>query len=214
MAEQVSFAAQRRNVFGKAVRRLRREGIIPGNIVVRGRASIPVQLNALDFQRYLAKHPPTTVLRLTLGDGAAGETVVVQRVEHEPVTQDVLHVDFRHVSMTQVLRARLPVRLEGDAPAVKLFGGMLLMLLDYVEIEARPADLPEALHLDVSSLAELNMALHVGDIPVPRGVKMLSDAEEFVVKVEPPRIAEEAPTAPEAAATPPSAAEAGEGPEA
>jgi large subunit ribosomal protein L25 len=213
VAEQVTFAAQRRTVTGKAVRQLRKQGIVPGNIVASGRDSVAIQLNGLDFQRYLAKNAPTTVLRLILDGGKAGETVMVQRVEHEPVTRAILHVDFIQVNMSQAMRARVPIHMEGDAPGVKTYNGLLLTLLDHVEVEARPADLPQALPLDVTGLTELNMMLHVSDIAVPKNVKVLTDPDEAVVRLEPPRTIEAAPApteAAEAAAEAPAAPEASE----
>src|SRR5262249_54960658 len=126
MAEQVKFAVQRRTALGKAASKLRRQGIIPGNIYGGGRESIAIQFNGLEFQRFLAKHPATTLLRLTLGEGARDETVVVRHVEREPATRAIQHVDFLHVELSQAIRARLPLHLTGDAPAVKLDAGGLL----------------------------------------------------------------------------------------
>lgn len=212
MSEQVTFVVQRRTVLGKAVRKLRRDGIIPGNIVEHGKESVPIQLNGPEFQRFLAKNAATTVLRLNVEGGTSGNTVMVQRVEHEPVTRAVLHVDFRHVNMRQPVHARVQIHLDGDAPGVKLYGAMVLSLLDHVEVEALPAELPQALDLDISSLTEPNSTLAVRDISVPKGVKVLTDPDEFVVKLEPPRMAEEAPTtAPEAAAPTPAEESEGEG---
>jgi len=192
MAEQVTFAAQRRTVFGKAVRQLRREGIVPGNIVVSGRDSIAIQVNGADFQKFLTKHHATTVVRLTLDGDKRGDTVMVQRVEHEPVTRAILHVDFAHVNMSETTHARVPIRIEGDAPGVKLYNAMVLTVLDHVEVEALPADLPDALVLDVGELTDLNASLNVGDLTVPRGVKVLTDPAESVVRLEPPRMVEPA----------------------
>jgi large subunit ribosomal protein L25 len=207
MAEQVTFAAQRRTVFGKAVRQLRREGIVPGNIVVSGRDSVAIQVNGADFQKFLTKHHATTVIRLTLDGNAAGDTVMVQRVAHEPVTRAILHVDFAHVNMSETTHARVPIRIEGDAPGVKLYNAMLLTVLDHVEVEALPADLPDALVMDVSELTDLNASLNVGDLTVPRRVKVLTDAEESVVRLEPPRMVEAAAEPAAAPAAAPAASE-------
>jgi len=210
MAEQVTFAAQRRTVFGKAVRQLRREGIVPGNIVVSGRDSIAIQVNGADFQKFLTKHHATTVVRLTLDGDKRGDTVMVQRVEHEPVTRAILHVDFAHVNMSETTHARVPIRIEGDAPGVKLYNAMVLTVLDHVEVEALPADLPDALVLDVGELTDLNASLNVGDLAVPRGVKVLTDPAESVVRLEPPRMVEPAAEPTAAPASVPVASETSE----
>ncbi|MGZ3598451.1 MAG: 50S ribosomal protein L25 [Ktedonobacterales bacterium] len=202
MPDQVTFAAQKREVFGKAVKRLRRSGIIPGNIYGHNRPSVPVQLNGHDFELFLRRHAATTLLRLTLDGGGAPETALIRHVQHEPVTGAIQHVDFLHVMLSESIKARIPVRLEGESPAVRNRDGILLQLIDAVEVEARPTDLPPALTLDVSGLAEIKSTLYVRDIPLPRGVKLLTDPDEPVVKVEPARvIAEAVPSAAEAAPT-------------
>src|SRR5262249_62214161 len=107
MAEQVTFAVQRRTALGKAASKLRRQGIIPGNIYGGGRESIAIQFNGLEFQRFLAKHSATTLLRLALGNGAPDETVIVRRGEREPATHAIQPVGFLHVELSQPIRARL-----------------------------------------------------------------------------------------------------------
>lgn len=200
MPDQVTFAAQKRDVLGKRVKRLRRQGIIPGNIYGHNRASVPIQMNAHDFETFLRKHAATTLLRLTLDGGGAPDTALVRRVQREPRTGTIQHVDFQHVALSETIKARVPLRLEGESPAVRIRDGLLLQLVDVVEVEARATSLPEALTLDVSGLATVNAALYVRDIQLPKGVKLLADPEEPAVKVEPARVIAEAIPAPEAAA--------------
>jgi large subunit ribosomal protein L25 len=189
MPEQVPFAAERRTVMRKKVKRLRQQGLIPANIFGRHRASLPIQINGLEFNRFLRRHAPTTLIRLTLSDGVV-DTALVRHVEHDPRTGDIVHVDFMHIEMNEPIRARIPVRLEGEAPAVKLSDGVLLQLADTVEVEALPGALPDVLTVDVSHLEHLNDAVHVSDLHVPPGVKVLTDEAELLAKVEPPRVVE------------------------
>jgi large subunit ribosomal protein L25 len=195
MPQQVEFAVERREVLGKKVSRLRRQGIIPGNIFGGGKASVPIQLDGHTFERFLATHGATTVLALRIAGGSA-ETTIVRHVQHEPVTGKIEHVDFQHVEMSQPMKARVPIRLRGVSLAVKIFDGVLLHLLDAVEVEALPANLPDAVEVDISGLEELKATLHVRDLEIPQGVTVLTDADETIVKVEPPRVAvEEIPAA-------------------
>jgi large subunit ribosomal protein L25 len=200
MADQITLTLQRRQAVGKWARRLRKEGIIPGNIYGRGRQSIPVQLNALEFHRALKGHGTATILHLAL-DGTT-DTAVIRHVQHEPVTGAIQHIDFMHIEMSEPIRARVPLRLEGEAPAVKSGDGILLHLLEAVEVEALPANLPQALVLDVTPLAEVNQALHVSDARVPSGVTVLTEPAELVVKIERPRLVVEAEEPTPAAAAP------------
>ncbi len=187
MPQQDTFAVERREVLGKKVSRLRRQGIIPGNIFGGGKESVPIQLDGHTFERFLATHGATTVLSLQIAGGPA-ETTVVRHVQHEPVTGRIEHVDSQHVEMSQPMKARIPIRLRGVSPAVKTFDGVLLHLLDTVEVEALPANLPDAVEADISGLEELKATLHVRDLEIPRGVTVLTDVDETIVKVEPPRV--------------------------
>ena len=188
MPEQVAFAAAKRAVLGKAVKRLRRQGIIPAHVYGPGQQSLAIQVDAHAIERFLAAHTATTVLKLELGDGVAPQNVVVAHVQHEPATYAIQHVDFLRVNLNQTIKARVPIRVVGEAPAMKISGAVMLHLLDTVEVEARPMELPEALDLDVSGLAELKSALHVSDLPVLAGVTVLTDAAEPVLKIEPSKL--------------------------
>lgn len=204
MPEQVKFAVTPREVMGKKVRQLRRQGILPGNVFGHGRESRPIQFDATEFSRFLKGHGPTTLLALTLNSGAA-ETAVVRHVQHDPRTNAIQHVDFMHVEMSEPIKVAIPIRLSGNAPAAKTLDGVVLQLLETLEVESLPGNLPDAVTLDISDMAELKETRFVRDLDVPSGVTVLADADEVVVKIEPPRIVveEEAPAAAEAPAETP-----------
>lgn len=204
MSDQVRVNAQRRTVTGKAVRKLRREGQIPANIYGHHTEPTPIQLDEQEFSRFLKTHAATTIVSLALGDGAA-QTAVVRHVQRKPVTGDIEHVDFLHVEMSEPIHARVPIRFEGEEQVVKETSGIVLHLQESVELEALPTQLPDAVTLDVSQLHELNTSLHISDLRVPSGVRVLTDTAEPVVKIEPPRIlvepVETVEAAPQAAPT-------------
>jgi large subunit ribosomal protein L25 len=204
MAEQASLAAQRRDVHGKKVRQLRRQGIIPANVFGRGRDSTAIQVQAHDLKRLLAAHGGTRLISLRI-DGA-DEAALLRHVQHDPRTGAIEHVDFMHVEMTQPIRARVPVRLIGEAPAVRVLGGVLLHMSDAIEVECLPRDLPESVELDISQLDQLDATLHVSDVVLPPKVTLLDDPNEPLVKVTPTRVTEEVPAPAEAAAPAPEAA--------
>lgn len=207
MADQVLLQVQQREVLGKGVRRLRRSGVLPANVFGHDRESLPIQVNALEFSRMLQKHPSTTLYRLRIAPGGREETAIVRHVQHEPVTGAIQHVDFQHVELSESMRARVPVRLEGEPPAVKLYDGVLFHPLDTLEIEALPSNLPEAIVVDVTVLGELNSVIFARDLVLPAGVTLLTDGDERVAAIEAPRVLVEETTTPEAEASP--TAEAG-----
>ncbi|HEY7832719.1 MAG TPA: 50S ribosomal protein L25 [Ktedonobacterales bacterium] len=201
MADEVTLLVRPRTTLGKQVRRLRREGVIPANIFGRGQDSRAVEMEAIDLKRLLAKHAGTRIVQLQL-DGTQ-EAVLIRHVQHDPRTGAVQHVDFLHVDMREKIRARVPVRLTGEAPAVKQLGGVLLHVSDTVEVECLPSDLPERLELDVGGLENLDDTLYVRDLSAPAGVVILADADETVAKVTASRMAAVAEAAaPEKSAAP------------
>jgi large subunit ribosomal protein L25 len=202
MPERATLKAEKRAVLGKEVRRLRRQGILPGNVFGnKEHAPVAVQVDAHEFDRMLKTHGRTTLYRLVISPDGGEETVLVRHIDREPVTGAIQHIDFMHVEMNQPLRVKVPIHLTGVPPAIKEFDGVLLHQLDAVEIEALPANLPEALTLDVSGMTELNTPLYVRDIAVPSRVTLLTPEDEAVVTVTPPRVAPVEEEAPAAAAT-------------
>ena len=201
MADEMKLPVRPRAELGKRVRRLRREGIIPANVFGRGQDSRAVQVEALDLKRMFAQHAGTRIIHLQL-DGT-DEAVLIRHVQHDPRTGAVQHVDFLHVDMREKMRARVAVRLTGEAPAVKQLGGVLLHVSDTVEVECLPSDLPERLDLDVGGLENLDDTLFVRDLIAPAGVVILAEADEAIAKVTASRMAAVAEAAaPEAAAAP------------
>jgi large subunit ribosomal protein L25 len=194
MAEQVTVLLQPRTTLGKAVRRLRHDGIIPANIYGRSRASRAVQLDAKEAQRVLASHGGASVLRLRL-DGAE-QSAVIRHVKREPKSGKIQHIDFMHVDLSVTMHAHVSVRLVGEAPAVRIHGGTVLHLVDAVEVECLPADLPSALELDISHLEALDSVLHAGNLSLPLGVRLLTLPDEVLVKVASPRVEEGAAPTP------------------
>ncbi|HEV2238200.1 MAG TPA: 50S ribosomal protein L25 [Ktedonobacterales bacterium] len=205
MAEQVTLTIEQRTITGKQVRQLRRAGILPANIYGHGRASRAVQVNSLEFRKLLNAQGSNRIIQLAL-NGAA-EPALVRHIEREPKTGKIQHVDFMHVEMNETLRARVTVHLVGEAPAVKTLRGVLLHLLDTVEVECLPTDLPDALEADISGLEELDVPVLVSDIKLPRNVTLLTDGAEQLAKV----VATRAEPEPEAAAAAEAAAAPAEG---
>jgi large subunit ribosomal protein L25 len=195
MAEQVVLQAEKRTVTGKAVRNLRRAGTLPANLTGRKQEAEAIQVNGHEFERLLKSHGRTTIIKLAIAPSRQTQNAVVGRVSRDPITGAIEHIDFRHVEMNEVMRARVPLHVVGESPAVKAREGILLHLLNDLEVEALPADLPEAIEVDVSSLDAVDAAVHVKDLPLPAKVRVITDAEEPVIKVTQTRAAiEEAAT--------------------
>lgn len=203
MAEktQIQLLAEPRTVQGKKVRQLRRVGVLPGRIFGHGE-SVLVQVDERTFQRMRELHQTAGLLTLTISGQKQPETVMVTHIEHEPKTAKMLHIDFARVLMNEAIHSRVPLHMVGTSPAAKETNGVLIPLIEAVEIECLPGDLPDFLELDVSKITALDVILHASDIKLPKGVKLLISDDEAVVKVQPPRGGEETPATPAAAPAP------------
>ena len=218
-SKQVTLNAQRRTVLGKQVKHLRRDGILPANIYGHQLDSQAIQVDAHEMDRALKSHGPTQLYKLVIAPDGHEDTVIVRHITRQPATNFIQHIDFFHVEMTEPMRAKVPIRLVGEPPAVRLHDGVLIQSLDYAEVEALPADLPDALELDISDMSDLNTSRHASALKPPRKVTLLTPEDEIVVSIQAPRVAAEeipsaeipeeapAPEAPEGEATEAPAAE-------
>jgi large subunit ribosomal protein L25 len=192
--------AEHRSVFGKKVRFLRRQGITPANVFGRAVDSVAVQLSTRELVHTLTHVPRNSLLSLNI-DGSAPATVLVRSVSRKPTTDEIYHVDFYRVSMTEKLRADIPLSLTGTAPAADTYNATILQAIDSLHVECLPGDLPNQILVDLSRLAQVDDSIFVRDLDLPPGVVALVGEDDLVVKALAPRVeeVEEAPEEAEAA---------------
>lgn len=182
-----------------SARRLRREGMIPGVIYSKGAAARAVSLPKHEFEQMLHHHASEHVM-IQIEIGGKEEAVLLKEVQHDPMTGGVEHVDLQEVAMDKKLHVEVPVELVGEAEGVKNQGGILDHLLHEVEILCLPADIPEAIAVNVSAM-KLGDILTVKDIPVDKSkITFVTDVELGVASVSQPKVAEETVAEGEAAA--------------
>jgi large subunit ribosomal protein L25 len=205
MAQQTELEIAPREVMGKATKRLRKDGIIPANIFGHKEEPQAVQLDAVTFDRLRRSHAATGVIALRMPDSNRAQTVLIRHVQHDPRSGKVLHVDFYRVSLNESLKIKVALHFVGESPAVKNENGVLLHLLDALEVECLASEIPEYIEVDISSLNEIDSMLHGEDIKLPANVKLATDPKEGVAKVAATRaeVAEEAEEAAEAASEAP-----------
>ena len=200
-ATRVQLQVQRREVLGKKVKQLRRQGLTPANVYGNRVESLAVQVPTDELRHVLRVAGRNELVYIRL-DGDERPTFV-KDVQRNPVTDAILHVDFLQISLREKVKMDVRIHLVGLPPAVDRFGGILMHGLDHVTVEALPTEVPSAIEVDVSGMEEIDDSLHVSDLRVPEGVVVLTDAEQVVAKVAPPaveRVEEEAVAEEEAAA--------------
>jgi large subunit ribosomal protein L25 len=200
----IELSVKPRQVLGKKVAALRRQGVTPANVYGRNLESKAVEVETVVLTHLLRSAGRNVIIDLRIEGEDSPRPVMLRAVQREPATSRLLHVDFYQVSLTQKMRADVPLILVGEAPAVAEFGGILLQSLDNIAVEALPGDIPPHVEVDVSMLARLDDAVHVRELPIdPTKVHVMTDAEIVVAKVAPPRLVtveEEEAVAAEAAA--------------
>jgi large subunit ribosomal protein L25 len=178
----VELTASPRTVLGKKAKRLRHAGLVPANIYGRGVASTAIEAPMLEIRRVIRAAGHTTLVRISIDGDSAPRTAIIREIQREFTTGNIVHVDFQQVSMTEKMRVHVPVALTGDAPVVEE-GGVVVKVLDNIEIECLPGDIPQHLEADISALVATDSKILVRDLRVPSSVTVLTDGELPVASV-------------------------------
>jgi len=208
MADEVILRAEPRTVLGKKVKRLRREGLVPG--VVYGpvlNATVSVSVDRRDFEKFFARNGHSTIVSLTWEGGR--QPVLIREVQLDPITRAPLHIDFFAPNMRQKLQQSVPLVLHN---ANEDMVGVLQTVLTEVEVEALPANLPHQIDLDIHNLVEVGDAVRVADLTAEGDVEFITDSEELIASVVAETVEEE-PEVEEVDAVEDAAAEGEEGAE-
>jgi large subunit ribosomal protein L25 len=192
--------AEARAVFGKHVRRLRRQGIVPANIYGHGDPR-PIQAPARAME-YLLVHGGRTGV-VTIDFDGHSEMALLKDIQRDPRSNAILHIEFQAVSMEESVTSTVPIRFIGESAAVTKWGGILSHPMTQLRVTARAVDLPESIEVDLGALVELDSAIHVSDLPESTTYKVIDPPEGVLAMVQPPKEVEVAePTVPEEAAAP------------
>jgi len=181
-----------REAQGKANKRLRRIGIVPGVVYGKGEASTNVQVDAKTFETLYRAAGRTSVVNFRLPGSSRSTSGFIKSVQRHPLSGQPLHVDYLLVNLNVEMEVDVPLVFTGEAPAVEETGGTLLHNLSSVRVKALPNDIPHEIGVDVSVLRSLDVAIHVRDLSLNRDlVQVLTDGETLVSAVVPPRVEEE-----------------------
>ena len=183
--EKPKLSAEKRQVAGRQVKKLRREGILPANIYGKKVKSCAVQLDLKTFLPVYQEVGETGIVNLALKGETKARPVLIHNLQLDPVTDQPLHADFYQVDLKQKVTADIPIEVTGESLAVKEKAGILIQPLTEVEVEALPTDLPDQLEVNISNLKKVDDAVTVGDLKVPKGVKVLTGANQILAKIEP-----------------------------
>ncbi len=187
---KVELKVSPREVLGKKVKALRREGVIPANVYGHALESVAIQISKEDLVHLLRSAGRNEIVYLRL-DGEEARPTFLRQIQRNPVTDAILHVDFYQISLKEKVRMEVRLALVGTAPAEQKYGGTLLHSLDRIAVEGLPTEIPSVIEVDVSGLEEIDATIYVRELSVPDEITVLSDPAQVVAKVAPPQVEKE-----------------------
>ena len=179
--QDIALSLEKREVMGKAVKQLRRDGFVPAVIHDHGKPSRVVMVHYIAINKVYHEAGKHHALSLNLGDDKI--LALIKDVDFDPRKHQMRHVVFNAIKADEKVEAEVPLVLEGEIPAEKA-GYMVITQLDHVEIEALPKDLIDEIKVDATVLAEIGDKITVADLKVPEGVTILTEAEHPIAAVE------------------------------
>jgi large subunit ribosomal protein L25 len=202
--DQVELQVSKREILGKKVRFLRRQGITPVHLFGHDIESLALQCDTDALQRMLAQSGHAALVALKLGNERRGRSVVIREIQRGPRRGELLHVDFYQVRMAEKIKVEVPVVLVGEAPASRPRGNTLLQELNTLTVECLPSEIPASVELDLSALTDPEQVIRAKDVEVGEEIAVLNDPELVVVRIisRPEEKIEEEVTAREAAEIP------------
>jgi large subunit ribosomal protein L25 len=190
--KEITIEAKSRPDSGKGVaRKMRAGGKIPGVVYGKGEPPQAIEIDHGHFHNVMRTVTSENLLVNLAIDGVqSNKKAIIRDMQRDPVDGKLLHIDFQHISLTEKIRVRVPIVLEGVPDGVKNFGGIVNWMVRDLEVTCLPTDIPDRFVLDISQL-KIHDSLHVKNILV-ENVEILESPEETIVSVVPPTIIKEA----------------------
>jgi len=155
------FSVETRSTLGKKVKNLRHEGFVIGSVSIPGESSLHVQASYRDLDKLLNEVAESSLFYLQIDGSKQTVPVLIDAIQLDPVTQEMKHITFRKVSLTEKVESEIEIEFIGE---VDVKGGSLVTLRDTVEIEALPTDLPEMFEVDLSVIKEIGQSITLADL--------------------------------------------------
>jgi len=181
--------AQKREIFGKKVKALRKQGLIPAELYGHDVENIHLSVPTKEFLKVFKEAGESTIVKLVLSDSEGSKNefnVLIHDLQKNSLTDEISHIDFYQVRMGEKITISVPLEFIGEAPAVREKEGILVRAMQEVEVEALPADLPARIKVNLDKLSDIGMSIYVKDLRVAKGVEILVEPETVVATVTEP----------------------------
>ncbi|MEK7188742.1 MAG: 50S ribosomal protein L25 [Patescibacteria group bacterium] len=184
--DKLTLKADSRQILGRKIKSLRKNGILPANIYGRKVKSLAIQVNQNDFEEVFKKAGETGLIEIQIAKEK--RPVLIHNIQKDPVSDAFIHADFFQVDLKEKVTATVTIEIVGNSPAEKSGVGTVVSQLNEIEVEALPADLPDKFTIDIGILADVGQAIYVKDLVYDKSkVEIKADLEQIVVKVEAPQ---------------------------
>lgn len=184
----MELAVQARNKFGKDTRVIRAQGFIPAELYGRGLENMHLAVPAKEFQKVFKKAGENTIVSVVIGNEK--RPAFIHDVAFDPVTDEVLNIDFYQVRLDEKIKIKVPVSFIGESLAVK-GGGILVKAVHELEVEALPNNIPSVFEVNLSKLTTIGQSFYVKDLALTSGVKLLADPDTAIATVTAPMTEEQ-----------------------
>lgn len=176
MNSKITLKLQKRDITGKKVQSLRDAGVIPVSLYGKKIKNVSASVTLTSFESVFETAGETQIVYINLEGEDIERPVIISDIQLHPVTDKILHVDFRQVDLKEKLEADIPLELIGESPAVKEFGANIIQLINEIRVEALPTDLPEKIEIDISLLKAIGDVIRISDLKI--------DTSKVEIKVE------------------------------
>lgn len=187
-------ASIRDGIGKQKVIKLRQNEVIPAVLYGEGKPTQSIQLSTYDLGRILFKGALGKLISLSVSDGKTTqvEHVLIKELQRHPVKGSFTHIDFLRVAMDHLVTVKVPIHIVNEEKRTK-DGAVIEVLMHEVEVSCLPGNIPDRINVDVQKLA-MGTGIHINDLKVPEGVKVLDTAVEMVVLASAPGGAAETTT--------------------
>ena len=188
--------AKIRSAHGRKTEDLRKGGCLPAVLYGPGlKKNLDLEVDYKEFVNVFQETGRTSFLQLEVEEHLPKKPsvflVLVNNIQKNPLTLALSHIDFYQPAATKEIKVKVPLIFEGEAGAVKDFGGTLVKNIQEIQVQALPQNLPHEIKVNLKTLDELEKSILVKDLVIPAGVKILKNPEEIIVQVMPPEEIEE-----------------------
>lgn len=177
--------AKKRKILGKQVKKLRQGNLLPAVLYGKEVQSTPLEVEANTFLKVFSDAGESTLVDLVIEGEEKPRKVLISEIQYDPVSSKLRHINFHQVNLKEKITANVPIEITGESPAVREGKGIIITLIDEIEVECLPSDIPKNFTVDISNLNRVGDFIAVKELSYDKSkVKIELDSEELIIKLD------------------------------